>query len=220
MEKFFELTTEIYHSNLLTDVEDFGDFAQPAKDSNFHQKTFLAKTVSEEVVHIKPNKPWFKAGTILRRSSGQDDCREEGMCVAKRCRDEEDEDVSIFIGNIKHIENIGDTYRVEATIMVVDETIEIRKYTKTILNRSTNRKAENTHTDYSVTHYVHALDGKQKILIPTALFKERFSDGSWNSHNPDLKFENNLDMEQIMRLYAYANPEEVIHPFKVAKEAT
>lgn len=212
--KFLEKVKNDLCRTLKEEAESASSFGSFVNDSNFNQHAFRGEATLEEICHIRPTNPLFKPGTLLTSPDGIHN--EDDMHGMLKCASSDEEmNVSIDIGTVKDIEELGEfkRYLVAETIMVTDETIQIRKHVSVRAADGTDKVALRQSCVYTVRHLLHCLDNKRKVFVPTKMFKEH--KGRYAS---DLVMVDQIDLETIFHLYKTSNPEEIVEPLKIHKK--
>lgn len=215
MKQRIEEIEKLTKSKLLEEIDNLNGFGTLSKDKNLSQRVLKMEASLDEICHIYPSNPLFKPGVLLTSPDifeNDDDCY--GMTKSLSCGDDEDSGIYIRIGETKEIEHLGTTKRVlvPETIMVTGESIQIKKHQSVRTTDSISKTINKQFCEYHVCHFLHVIDDKRKMFIPTKLFKERDSHGRVSRHSNDLIMEDYLDFETIAHVYKSADAEEIIKP--------
>lgn len=204
---------QLCNPTLSKEVDKLESIGKPSRDPNLNQFAFNAEANFQEIYHIVPNKPLFKPGCLLGSPDGIDS--QEDQLVGMACKEACDMEANVDIGLIKDIEELGTIkrYLSAETVMVTGETIEIQKHVFIRSTEGKNSSNENRQHYYVVRHLIQAINDKQKMFIPTKLFKS----GYGYRGGEDLRMDEELDVHMIEHLYNTANPDEVIQPLKILK---
>lgn len=211
---FVEAFDKDFAKNLCNEISGNLTLGSVSVDPNFNQHSLWVESTMEQICHIRLANPKFAPGTLLSSPDGiqvDDDSFGLKACSA------DDEHVSIDIGATKEIEELGSTRRflVSETIMVTDESIQIRKHVNLKVSDGINKSKFHQTCVYNVRHLIHALDNKRKVFVPTKLFKE--NNARWSG---DLTMIDELDMSLIEKIYEAAKPEDIVAPLKIYKKQT
>jgi len=212
--------------NDLTDLKEnkFFDFKKTnlKKESKLNQKYASLNFRYGEMIYIVPINPMFSAGTIIGCVNKELPRTNDGWGNPKAI-DREDSESFDFIDpigerkkslyafpSIKKLMNV--------TAMVTEELIEIKKCYCFSKGFNTNHENEKTVVTYEVTHYVHLINGNEKIVIPTMLFDPNFNTRSANgkSDSNTMFFEEDtFDINLIQKIYRDADPNSIISPMSI-----
>jgi len=107
-----------------------------------------------------------------------------------------------------------------ATAMVMEEVIEIKKIIILTNGFDSYKRTENKNIAFHVTHLLHVLNESEKIVIPTTLFGTDVSNKlkrsrRRNSETTTVLEDGKLDLEIIKKIYDSADPNSIIYPLSI-----
>jgi len=210
---FFKQIDRYFNRSLDEVASNLEKIGSKRTDPNLNQHAFRGEVTLEEVVHIKPKVSKFVPGTLLTSPEGIDNYEENDFGVGNlTCASSEEMEANIVLGPTKEISEIGKTKRflVPETIMITDEFIQIRKHTTVKAAENFEKSCHKNIVFYTVKHVLHVLDNKNKLTIPTNMFKE--DNGQFSS---DLVMFDTFDYDLVMHLYDTAKPEEIVKPLSI-----
>ena len=213
--KFIEQLESFINSSVGDIESDLSALGSRRDGSYMNQYAFKGEVTLEEVCHIKPSSPKFKPGTLLTSPEGIEESDSE-MAMGLKCTNDSDMDAYIDLGMVKDIYELGETrrYLKSETIMVTDESIQIRKRTVVQVADDLNKSANQISVEYTVRHILHVLDDKRKITVPTTMFKTNPE----SRYASDMTMRDDFDYDAVMTIYNTSTPEEIVKPLAIHKK--